>query len=724
MAEPQDEPTLPAHVTDDRPATVPALAVCAVAVGAMAWIRLGAFPGGLTPIGYGLPLCLFLWTRDRRIMWLTAALFAVLSYIEIFVTLPRSSPGNFWNTHAALAFAMCLFDLLTISTVIHLLIGSRSRLQSSIAVLRRSNDDLAAREEEIARQNEELQSQTEELERQSEELRFANEELTQREAMLSSMLDLSRSITVELPRDEMYTRVCETLGQMIEGNNAATAILERENDTLTVRCHSGFGSDGLHADQLPVNQTFADLVFSQMRTGYLEDVALRPDIRIPQPRSGPPMVAVIATPLVVRGKGVGVIEVYSREKRIWTEQEIALIESLAAQTSISLENFELFEEVERERRQLRAVLETVPFLIAIADAEVSHVRLNPAGAAMLGVSPDGRYLPAGGDGRWKFYVDGEVMSPDQHPLVCAVRTNSQIEAQELEVHFNSGRRMTMLISAAPIRDRDGKAVGAVCAAVDISVQKSLQRELDRRRREAEEASVRKTRFLAAASHDIRTPANAISLMAELIKRTADTPAMHGEIPGMAEDLQRSANSLVALVSNVLDVTRFETGTVELHESEFPLAALIQEETRQVHPLAQNKGLALIVEDATAPILLSTDRIKLGRILGNLLGNAIKFTDEGKVCVRTALLDSGAVEISVSDTGVGIEAANLERIFDEFYMLSDPQRSRGSGLGLTICKRLVDAMGGTIRVTSTRGEGSDFTVEFPHQRVARTGVTRQ
>ena len=224
--------------------------------------------------------------------------------------------------------------------------------------------------------------------------------------------------------------------------------------------------------------------------------------------------------------------------------------------------------------------------------------------------------------------------------------------------------------------------------------------------------MRKTRFLAAASHDIRTPANAISLLAELLKRTTDNPSMTGEIPQLAEELRNSATSLVNLVSNILDVTRFDTDKIELHETEFSLSQLLDEEVRQVLPLAQAKHLLVDCDNPGRTIWLRADRIKLGRVLGNLLGNAIKFTDTGVVRCRCEHLDGGPISITVSDTGIGISPENQTRIFDEFWQLSDPSRSKGSGLGLAITKRLVEAMGGTIEVKSTLGKGSTFTITLP------------
>src|SRR5205085_2830908 len=213
----------------------------------------------------------------------------------------------------------------------------------------------------------------------------------------------------------------------------------------------------------------------------------------------------------------------------------------------------------------------------------------PAGASLLGVPPEANVADEYARGAWVVIEEGKPTPRDRYPLARAVR-GERVYPHEMEVVLPMGKRLTVLSSASPIADAHGKIVGAVSSFADITALKQLQRELETRRREAEEASVRKTRFLAAASHDIRTPANAISLLAELLKRSADNPSMAPEIPQLADELRQSATSLVNLVSNVLDVTRFDTDKLELHESEFALSRLLEEEVRQVLPLAQAKNL--------------------------------------------------------------------------------------------------------------------------------------
>jgi signal transduction histidine kinase len=239
-------------------------------------------------------------------------------------------------------------------------------------------------------------------------------------------------------------------------------------------------------------------------------------------------------------------------------------------------------------------------------------------------------------------------------------------------------------------------------------------ELDRRRREAEQASGRKTRLLASASHDIRTPVSSINLMAELIRQTAEDPALATEIPGLAQRLQANAQSLVELLSDILDISSFDSGRVELRESEFSLNDLLAEECIRLRPLAHAKSLQLIVEPSNPPIWLRTDRVKLDRILSNLVSNAIKFTQTGQVTVTANRSPDCDVLIGVRDTGTGIAAENLGRIFDEFTQLDNAKHDRlkGSGLGLAICRRIIAVIGGEITVKSQPNVGSTFAVRLP------------
>ena len=239
-------------------------------------------------------------------------------------------------------------------------------------------------------------------------------------------------------------------------------------------------------------------------------------------------------------------------------------------------------------------------------------------------------------------------------------------------------------------------------------------ELDLRRSVAEEASTRKTRLLATVSHDIRSPLHAINLMAQIIKRSADDPTSSADVPRLAQRLQANVLSAADLVTDILDISSIDSGQVTLHDSEFSLDDFIAEECRRMRPLAEAKGLSLEAEPSLIPVCIRTDHLKLARILNNLVSNAVKFTESGGVTLSAELTPQQTVVIHVRDTGIGIKSDYLDWIFDEFSQVRDAeaQSERGWGLGLAICRRLTDAMGGSIKVESKPNVGSVFSVELP------------
>jgi signal transduction histidine kinase len=247
---------------------------------------------------------------------------------------------------------------------------------------------------------------------------------------------------------------------------------------------------------------------------------------------------------------------------------------------------------------------------------------------------------------------------------------------------------------------------------------SQNEELTRRRHEAEEASGRKTRLLNAVSHDIRNPVNTINLMAEVLRRTAEDPALAMQVPQMARRLQSNAQSLIALVSEVLDIAHLDSGLLQLHESTFSLNEFVDAKCRDLAPLAEAKSLQLTSEAPERTVRVRGDRVKLDRIVTNLVTNAIKFTTSGSVTLSTVVAADGAVAIRVRDTGVGIADDELGRIFDEFAQFNVPlgKLNGGWGLGLAISRRLANFIGASITVESELGRGTVFTVLLPRECV--------
>lgn len=272
-------------------------------------------------------------------------------------------------------------------------------------------------------------------------------------------------------------------------------------------------------------------------------------------------------------------------------------------------------------------------------------------------------------------------------------------------------------------DEQGRDLQARNEELDAANRELLERreqinrqnaELECRRHEAEEASTRKSRLLASVSHDIRSPLHALNLTAELIRRTAGEQAMSAQMSELVQLLQTNAGNLADLVSDVLDVAAIESGRIELRESEFSLNGLLAEVCRLSLAPARAKNLELLAEPSTPEIWIRGDRVKLVRVLGNLVSNAIKFTTAGEVRLEACIAADRSVLIRVHDTGAGISPQHIERIFNEFEQVhqTEHDRVKGWGLGLAICRRLVEFMGGTITVESQPRQGTIFSVCLP------------
>ena len=230
---------------------------------------------------------------------------------------------------------------------------------------------------------------------------------------------------------------------------------------------------------------------------------------------------------------------------------------------------------------------------------------------------------------------------------------------------------------------------------------------------AEQASQAKTRFLATLGHEVRTPLTGVLGMSELLLGT-DLDERQRRFAGA---IQQAGTHLLGLVNDALDLARIEAGKLELDNRPFDLGRLLQEVSVLMAPMAERRGL--VFESAApfpAPVMVVGDAMRLRQILMNLLGNAIKFTERGKVAMSAQLLPGqGGICLSVSDTGPGISAEQQSRLFQRFEQADGNRtasRYGGSGLGLAICQELAIAMGGSIRVESRLGEGSRFMLEVP------------
>ncbi|MCC6123667.1 MAG: PAS domain S-box protein [Pirellulales bacterium] len=394
----------------------------------------------------------------------------------------------------------------------------------------------------------------------------------------------------------------------------------------------------------------------------------------------------------------------------------------------------------RAKEEWENTFDVVPDAITILDTEHRIVRANKALAESVGATPG----ECAGQHCYRL-MHGTEAPPEGCPH-RQLLGDGKHHAGELRDE-RTGKYFW--ISVSPRRDTAGALLGCVHVARDITAQKMIELELTRHRdhleelvaartaeaeqsrhlaeesneqlktaleqanflaREAKQASHAKSRFLAAMSHELRTPLNGMIGMIDLLRGTA----LEERQRRFAETARESAVALMRLINDILDFSKIEAGRLELERSAFALPQVVKEAAESIAPEAHEKRLELV--HFTAPecrrVLLG-DGNRLRQVLVNLLGNAVKFTARGEVCLRIARTEEGpgwiAARFEVSDTGIGIPADRRDRLFHSFSQVdsSTTRKYGGTGLGLAISKGIVEAMGGQIGVQSAEGVGSTF-----------------
>lgn len=475
--------------------------------------------------------------------------------------------------------------------------------------------------------------------------------------------------------------------------------------------------------------------------------------------------SLIFLPLTSKDRVLGVITVQSFQKNAYTEYHLTLLQNLAAYTSIAIDNanaYRQLNEQEREIRQRAAELATVNSISQalaskleenalitlvgekvreVFNAQVVYVALLDKKHGMIhfpyGFGDSFPSLPIGKGLTWEILQTGK-------PILLNKDITEEEEAANIEVigvrvksflgvPIPIGNEYAGVISAQSI-DEEGRfseedlhLLATIATNVGVALHNArLFEEATQARAAAEEADAAKSAFLSTVSHELRTPLTSVLGFAKIIKKRLEErlfPLIPRDDPRIEKTVQQVADNLNVVVSEgerltklideVLDLAKIEAGKLEWHMEKVEVGEIVERATSATSSLFDHKGLALVMDVAENLPAINGDRDRLIQVVINLISNAVKFTDTGSITCR-ALRRENEIVISVIDTGLGIAEADHPKVFEKFKQVGDTltDKPKGTGLGLPICKEIVEHHGGRIWVESELGRGSTFSFTLP------------
>ncbi|MFQ5881809.1 MAG: ATP-binding protein [Candidatus Methylomirabilales bacterium] len=552
---------------------------------------------------------------------------------------------------------------------------------------------------------------------------------------LSALYTVAATVSQSLDLDEVVAAALEKTLEVTR-SDAGGVYLRGEDETLTLKASRGvseeFAQRVLH---LPLQEHLVGRA-AELGKPLAMSIADYPatDLKPLLAREG--IEAMAAVPLTSKGNSIGAMVLGKREPFPFAREELELLASIGDKIGVAVENRILYNRILQAKKEWEETFDAIPDLIFIHDKEHRILRANKALAERLGTLPEALV------GKDCYDLICEADAPPPGCPAAHVFAAGAPLMREMAIPRLGG---VFLISASPLSDESGALTGCVEVAKDITELKGLEQEA-RQKQRLEDILRFKSEFIANMSHELRTPLNAIIGFSELLV---------DRVPGDLNEKQakyvhnvlESGRHLLALINDILDLSKDEAGKIELQPETFPLREALEATLTMVRPLAVKKQISLRTEIAPEASTITADPLRFKQIMFNLLSNAVKFTpEEGTVTVSATVqgpmsevaghreqrgqgsvgfqtpdvghrtLDSANfVEISVQDTGIGIRPEDRQKLFQEFSQVGGEyaRQQHGTGLGLALTKRLVEKHGGRIWADSAgEGKGSTFVFTLP------------
>lgn len=558
--------------------------------------------------------------------------------------------------------------------------NTKKDLLATIEAMENYNQELQASNEEMLSMNEELQASNEELQTAKEELQSVNEELTTVNTELSATVD-------ELERAK------DDLSNLLISTGLATVFLDPQ---MRIRWYSPSARDLFNVIPTDIGRPIADL------TAQLDDPTLLADAHEVLANQAP-------RDREVRGEPERWYLRHVTPYRTNDGQVEGVVVTYAEITELKTAELSRRQAEQRLSHLVRAVKDYAIFFL---DTQ-GRIQSWNEGAQRLKGYTSGEIV---GQSFERFYTPEDRAAGLPGQLLATAREEGRVEHEGWRVRKDKSRFWADVVITA-IHDEAGELIGFAKVTRDLTERRNAELERDRLHAERiealEQADRLKDQFLSILSHELRTPINAITGFGSVLDDEIAGPlsAKQHEYLGKMLD---GASNLLALVDDLLDMSRIQAGKCQLFVEEMELGELAREVLETLAPLLGRKHLISSLELPGGIVTIRADRQRIRQVFVNLVQNAIKFTPEGgRIVVRARRQGERAV-CEVEDTGIGIAASDIPKLFSPFTQLdmSDSRKVGGAGLGLSICKALVEAHGGRIGVRSQVGQGSTFWFEIP------------
>ncbi|MGZ8692447.1 MAG: GAF domain-containing protein, partial [Gaiellaceae bacterium] len=468
----------------------------------------------------------------------------------------------------------------------------------------------------------------------------------------------------------------------------ACAVRTLEEDELVVSAASGEGAEEAVGSRTSATARLSGDVFQSRSPLAVEDVAMDERLVGADAFLLAGYAAFLGVPLSgPEGTLAGVLSVYARKPRQWRPEEIEALLALAGNTSAALSNAELYSRVSLEKERSVAILANIADGIVAVDRDGCVVLWNAAAEEITGVPQEEAI------GR----TTVQVLQRQLESAEAETRSG-----QRLISITRGGEEVWLSLSEAVMRDPLGAVAGRIFAFRDISADRMVEQV--------------KSDFVAAVSHELRTPLTSIYGFAETLLRQ-DIPFGEEERRTFLGYIASESERLTEIVDQLLNVARLDAGDLQVELSRIDVGSVVSELVETVAESGAMNGHRFEIDLPDEPLAAEADPDKVRQVFNILVENALRYSPRGGTVTVGARRSDDRVEVRVADEGIGIPAAERERIFRKFYRAESAARdgAAGTGLGLFIAKELVTAMGGRIWVESTEGEGSSFSFELPAAR---------